>query len=212
MWSVTNAGDASNARPCGAPYGELQAQGVSPRQAAQLLAVPRSPLQAWRTYQASLDACPAGVAFFHRGPGLAFLQCLVLALPVVLVEIGACGMRLVCLVLALPGLNRFVGASCGTQQPVNRHVEEAMVTSRHDETARLAEQRPPQDSTVTQDETCTGGLCLVDMELVRNYIGLEHTAQAHDHAPWRELMAAALAPLKGNVMQSTSEEAPGRLA
>jgi hypothetical protein len=41
-----------------ARYSELQAQGVSQRQAAQVLAVPRSTLQAWRTYQESLDACP----------------------------------------------------------------------------------------------------------------------------------------------------------
>jgi hypothetical protein len=77
-----------------ARYGELQAQGVSQRQAAQVLAVPRSTLQAWRTYQESLDACPAVVAFFHSVPGLAFLHRLVLALHVVFVEIGACGIRL----------------------------------------------------------------------------------------------------------------------
>jgi hypothetical protein len=143
-----------------ARYGELQAQGVSQRQAAQVLAVPRSTLQAWRTYQESLDACPAVVAFFHSVPGLAFLHRLVLALHVVFVEIGACGIRLVCLVLELAGLSRFVGASFGTQQQVNRHVEEAMVTYQHEETARLAEQMPPKDITVTQDETCTGGLGL----------------------------------------------------
>ena len=193
-------------------YGELQAQGVSQRQAAQVLAVPRSTLQAWRTYQESLDACPAVVAFFHSIPGLAFLHRLVLALHVVFVEIGACGIRLVCLVLKLTGLNRFVGASFGTQQQVNRHVEEAMGTYQREETVRLAEQMPPKDITVTQDETFTGGLCLVGMEPVSNYIVLEQTAQARDHDTWRELMEAALAPLKCNVIQSTSDEAPGLLA
>jgi hypothetical protein len=67
-----------------------------------------------RAYQESLDACPAIVAFFHSVPGLAFLHRLVLALHVVFVEIGACGIRLVCLVLDLTGLKRFVGASYGT--------------------------------------------------------------------------------------------------
>jgi hypothetical protein len=195
-----------------ARYGELQAQDVSQRQAAQVLAVPRSTLQAWRTYQDSLEACPAVVAFFHSVPGLACLPRLVLAFHVVCVEIGACGIRLVCLVLELTGLNRFVGASFGTPQQVNRHVEETMVTYQPEETARLAEQRPPQDITVTQDETCTGGLCLVGMEPVSHDIVLEQTAQARDHDTWRELMEAALAPLKGNVTQSTSDEAPGLLA
>src|SRR4029450_4576219 len=87
--------------------------------------------------QESLDACPAVGAFFHSVPGLAFLHRLGLALHVVFVEIGACGMRLVCLVLELTGLNRFVGASYGTQQQVNRGVGEALVAYRREERARL---------------------------------------------------------------------------
>ena len=86
-------------------YGALQARGLSQRQAAQVLEVPRSTLQAWRAYQERLDACPAVVAFFHSVPGLAFLHRLVLALHLVCVEVGACGIRLVCLLLQLTGLN-----------------------------------------------------------------------------------------------------------
>ena len=92
-------------------YGMLHTQGVSQRQAAQVLDVPRSPLQAWRAYQARLDACPEVVAFFRSVSGLAFLHRLVIALHRVGVEIGAGGMRLVCLILELTGLNRFVGAA-----------------------------------------------------------------------------------------------------
>jgi hypothetical protein len=153
-----------------------------------------------------------GCGLFSQRPGLAFLHRLVLALHVVFVEIGACGIRLVCLVLELTGLNRFVGASYGTQQQVNRHVEEAMVTYQREETARLAVQMPPKDITVTQDETFTGGLCLVAIEPVSNYILLEQTAPTRDHDTWQELMEAALAPLKCTVIQSTSDEAPGLLA
>jgi hypothetical protein len=94
-----------------ARYGELHTQGVSQRQAAQVLDVPRSTLQAWRAYQANLDECPTVVAFFQSPPGLAFLHRLVLALHVVCVEVGACGIRLVCLLLQITGLDRFVGAS-----------------------------------------------------------------------------------------------------
>jgi len=50
-------------------YLALQAQGLSLRQAAKTLEVPRSTLQAWRAYQESLDAHPAVVAFFHSAPG-----------------------------------------------------------------------------------------------------------------------------------------------
>jgi hypothetical protein len=104
-------------------YGDLKTQGMSQRQAAKVLDVPRSTLQAWQAYQERLDACPTVVAFFHNVPGLAFLHRLVVALHLGCVEVGACGIRLVCLLLELTGLNRFVGASYGTQQQVNRHVE-----------------------------------------------------------------------------------------
>jgi hypothetical protein len=70
----------------------------------------------------------------------------------------------------------------------------------------------PKDITMTQDETWTGGLCLVAIEPVSNYILLEQTAEARDHDTWSELMSSALASLKCNVIRSTSDEAPGLLA
>src|SRR4029434_1605294 len=135
-----------------------------------------------------------------------------MALHVVCVEIGACGIRLVCLVLELTGLNRFVGASYGTQQRVNRGVEEAIVAYRREESERLAHAMPPKDITMTQDETFTGGLCLVGIEPVSNYIVLEQAAQTRDHDTWQALMEQALAGLNCKVIQSTSDEAPGLLA
>jgi hypothetical protein len=100
------------------------------------------------------------VEFFESVPGLAFLHQLVLALHAVFVEIGACGIRLVCLFVQMTGLDRFVGASLGTQQRINRGVEEAMVAYTREETERLAQDMTSKAITVTQDETFTGGLCL----------------------------------------------------
>jgi transposase len=193
-------------------YLELQAQGVSQRQAAQELQVPRTTLQAWRLWHATLDICPHVAEFFQKGPGLAFLHRLVIAFHLVCVEVGACGIRLVCLFLNLTGLNRFVAASYGAQQQVNRQVEQAMVTYRHDETARLAQDMPRKDLTVTQDETFTGGLCLVTMDPESNFLILEQLAQTRDHVMWNDLMAPTLAQLNCRVIQSTSDEAPGLLA
>jgi hypothetical protein len=51
------------------PYDALHAQEVSQRQAAQMLDMPRSTLQAWRMYQDRLHACPTVVAFFHSHGG-----------------------------------------------------------------------------------------------------------------------------------------------
>jgi hypothetical protein len=111
-----------------AQYRELRAQGMSERQAAQELQVPRTTLPAWRLWHDTLDRCAHVADFFQSGPGLAFLHRIVLAFPLVCGAVGACGMRLVCLFLHLTGLNRFVAASYGAQQPVNAHMEQAMVT------------------------------------------------------------------------------------
>src|SRR5216683_1484767 len=193
-------------------YLALQAQGRSLRQAAKALAVPRSTLQAWRSYQESLDEHPAVVAFFQSSPGLAFLHRLVLGIHLVCTEIGACGIRLVCLLLKLTGLDRFVGASYGTQHQVNRQVEEAIVAYRREESARLAKDMPAKAITLAKDETFTGGLCLVATEPVSNYIILEQAAHARDQDTWHVLMEQALAGLNCQVIQSTSDEAPGLLA
>lgn len=193
-------------------YGDLHAQGLSQRQAAQVLEVPRSTLQAWRAYQERLDACPTVVAFFHSVPGLAFLHRLVLAIHVVCTEVGACGIRLGCLLVQRTGLHQCVGASYGTQQQVNRHVAEAMGAYRREESTRLAREMPAKDITVAQDATCTGGRCLVGIEARSNDILLEQAAQARDHDTWHRLMEQAMTGLNCRVRQSTSDEAPGLLA
>lgn len=195
-----------------AQYRELRPQGLSERQAAKELKVPRTTLQAWRMWHDGLDSCPYVAEFFQSGPGLAFLHRLVIGFHLVCVEVGACGIRLVCLFLHLTGLDRFVAASYGAQQQVNRQVEQAIVAYGHTETPRLAKAMPPKDLTVTQDETFTGGLCLITMDPESNFIILEQLAQARDQTTWHALMAPALAQLKCRVIQSTSDEAPGLLA
>jgi hypothetical protein len=150
--------------------------------------------------------------FFQSGPGLAFLHRLVLALHLVCVEVGACGIRLVCLLRNLTSLDRFVAASYGAQQQVNLQVEQAIVDYRHTETPRLAKDMPHKVITVTQDETFTGGLCLVATEPVSNFIILEQLAQTRDQDAWNVLMAPALAQLHCQVIQPTSDEAPRILA
>src|SRR5215475_6818477 len=193
-------------------YQELRTQGISERPAAKALKVPRTTPQAWRLWHDTLDICPPVAEFFQSGPGLAFLHRLVIAFHLTCVEVGACGMRIVCLFLNLTGLDRFVAASYGAQQHVNYQVEHAIVNYRHSETARLAKDMPHKDLTVTQDETFTGGLCLVTMDPDSNFIIVEQSTQARDQTTWHEHMVPALAPLKCRVIQSTSDEAPGLLA
>ena len=193
-------------------YRELRTQGVSERQAAKELKVPRTTLQAWRVWHDTLDICPHVADFFQSGPGMAFLHRLVVAFHMVCVEVGACGIRLVCLFLNLTGLNRFVAASYGAQQQINVQIEQAMVAYDQDETVRLAKAMPKKDLTVTQDETFTGGLCLITIDPDSNFIILEQLAQARDQVSWNDAMAPALAKFNCRVIQSTSDEAPGLLA
>jgi hypothetical protein len=89
----------------------LRTQGLSERQGAKELKVPRTTLQAWRLGPDPLDLCPDVAQFFQSSPGLAFLPRLVMAFHRVCVAVGACGIRLGCLFLTLPGLDRFVAAS-----------------------------------------------------------------------------------------------------
>ena len=193
-------------------YRALRTQGLSERQAAKELKVPRTTLQAWRIWHDSLDICAHVAEFFQSGPGLAFLHRIVIAFHLVCVEVGACGIRLVCLFLHLTGLDRFVAASYGAQQRVNRQIEEAIAAYGQTETARLAPVMPPKDLTVTQDETFTGGLCLITMDPESNFILLEQLAQARDQVSWHACLAPALAQFNCRVIQSTSDEAPGLLA
>jgi hypothetical protein len=193
-------------------YRELRTQGVSERQVAKALNVPRTTLQAWRQWHDTLDICPHVAEFFQSGPGLAFLHRLVIAFHLTCVEVGACGIRIVCLFLNLTGLDRFVAASYGAQERVNSQGEHAMVDYRQSETARLAKDMPEKEITVAQDETFTGGLCLITMDPESNFIILEQAAQARDQTTWHDLMAPALAQLNCRVIQSTSDEASGLLA
>jgi hypothetical protein len=193
-------------------YRELRTQGLSERQAAKALKVPRTTLQAWRMWHDGLDICPYVAEFFQSGPGLAFLHRLVIGFHLVCVEVGACGIRLVCLFLHLTGLDRFVAASYGAQQQVNVHIEQAIVDYDQTEPPRLAKAMPHKDLTVTQDETFTGGLCLITMDPESNFLIVEQLAQARDQTAWNACMAPALAQFNCRVIQSTSDEAPGLLA
>lgn len=193
-------------------YLDWQSQGLSLRQAAKALDVPRSTLQAWRAHQERLDEHPTVVAFFHSAPGLAFLHRLVLGTHLVCTEVGACGIRLVCLLVKLTGLDRFVAVSYGAQQQVNRQVEEAIVAYRQAESTRLAQDMPTKDITLAKDATLTGGLSLVAMDPKSNDMVLEQAAHARDQDTWHALMDQALSGLNCQVIQSTSDEAPGLLA
>ncbi len=83
---------------------------------------------------------------------------------------------------------------------------------RHEERARLAREMPAKAITVAQDETFTGGLCLIGLEAGSNSMLLEQAAQARAQDTWHTLMEQALVGLNCQGIPSTSDAAPGLLA
>jgi len=98
-------------------YRELQAQGLSQRQVAQELQVPRTTLQARRTWHDSLDICPHVAEFFQKRSWARLRASAGLWASTSSASKSArAGIRLACLFLKLTGLDRFVAASYGAQQ------------------------------------------------------------------------------------------------
>lgn len=193
-------------------YQKLMNQGWSERKVAIQLGVPRTTLQAWRRCSETIDANPEVRDFFESEPGLAFLHRLTVAMHVVFVEVGACGIRLISKMLKLSGLDRFVASSYEAQRRFNLSVEQGIIDHATSERKRLATNMPAKDITVAQDETFKGGMTLVAIEPVSNFILLEQTSKKRDRVAWEGAMGEALADLNCNVIQSTSDEARGLLA
>lgn len=184
---------------------------ASQRQLAEQLEVPRSTLQHWLTRQDAIDASPAVVAFFESPEGVAFLHRLVLAAHFVMTLLGPGGIRLVCVLLELTGLHRFVAASYGPQQHVAVALEEAVVAFGQEEGPRLAEGMAPQKMTVCQDETFHPETCLVAIEPVANFILLEQYTANRKAETWTSAMRDAIGEMPLEVIQSTSDEGRGIL-
>ncbi len=188
-------------------YKQLRDNGSTQRAAAIQAGAPRSTLEAWIISGQTLDADVEVISFFESTPGLAFLHRLVTALHTIMVEVGACGIRLVCQVLKLSGIDRFVASSFEAQRRFNVSVQQSIVAYADSERTKLAENMPSRDITVAQDETFTGGLTLVAIEPESGFILVEESATARDTVAWKAAMDKATAGLSCTIIQSTSDEA-----
>jgi hypothetical protein len=186
-------------------------QGISQRQFAQEHGVPRSTLQYWLSRKAGIDAEPELIAFFESPVGLAFLHRLVIALHFVFAQVGPCGIRLVCLFLELSALDRFVGASYGSQQKVSQKMEAEIGVFGAQERARLASGMERKKISICEDETFHPETCLVAIEPVSGFILVEKYAEARDAKTWNEAIRQATRGIEVEVIQSCSDEAKGIL-
>jgi len=186
-------------------------QGISQRQFAQERGLPRSTLQYWLSRKAGIDAEPELIAFFESPVGLAFLHRLVIALHFVFTQVGPCGIRLVCLVLELSALDRFVGASYGSQQKVSQKMEAEIGVFGAQERSRLASGMARKKITICEDETFHPETCLVAIEPVSGFILVEKYAAGRDAETWNEAVCEATCGLAVEAIQSCSDEAKGIL-
>ena len=174
--------------------------------------MPRTTLQAWTYHRDSLDAEPDVVKFFESGWGLAILHRITITLHLVFVEQGAGGVALVSKFLKLTGLDRFVASSEEAQRRLNIAIETAIVCHAAAERPRLACTMPEKEVSICQDETFTGGLCLVAIEPESGFIVLERTAADRTATTWNEYMTEAMIGMeRARIVQSTSDEAKGIL-
>jgi hypothetical protein len=183
----------------------------SQRQKAEEVEVPRSTLQYWLSRKSKIDADPEVIAFFESPAGVVFLHRLVLAVQFVITLLGGGGIRLVCTFLELSGLDQFVAASYGAQQKVTVAMEKSVVEFGEEERARLAQDMPPRQITICEDETFHPQICLVSIEPVSNFILLEEYADNRQAQTWTNATKEATADLRVEIVQSTSDEGKGLL-
>ena len=184
--------------------------GHSQRQVAAQLGVARSTLQDWCLPAAVGGEVPAALQAFVQTPdGVRWLQRQVVVAQFVITLLAGAGVRVVCQFLELSGLSAFVGASYGTQQPINAALESAVVAVAEEQRRALAEGMPPRQVTVCEDETFHPEGCWVGLEPVSNFILLEQYAKDRTAATWTQALTAALEGLAVEVIQGTSDEGKG---
>ncbi len=109
-------------------YEEQQRRaGISERQFAAGVGVPRTTLQYWRRRKASLSSSPVAVAFFESPEGVELLHRFNAAAHLVMVWMGNCGIRLLSVLIELTGLGPFIAGSYGAQQAFSAEMQSALV-------------------------------------------------------------------------------------
>lgn len=194
-----------------AQFKQLDSPWTSHREIAQEIGVPARTLDHWVGRNRALirnSSWPREVvAFFESPEGLDFLHRLLMAMHLVFVQANDCGIRNLCFLLELSGLDEFIAASYGAQRTVAEEVESLLIGYGQEEDQRLASQMPPCEITLCEDETFHPQICLVAMEPVSNFILLEQYQPQRDASTWNRCLDEKLVGLPITVCQVTSDQA-----
>jgi Family of unknown function (DUF6399) len=188
-------------------------QPTSQRQFAQGHDIPRSTLGYWLR-QADPEGLPPDlVAFLRSTAGLAFLRRVVLALFLVFLFRGACGLRLLGLFLRLTQLDRFVASSHGALHDLAGAIQADLAAFADEERARLAADMAPKDIALVADEHFhADSPCLVASEPTSNFLLVEQYADRRDAATWTAAIEQAVEGLPVEVVLLSSDQAKGLIA
>lgn len=185
----------------------------SQRQFAHDHDIPRSTLGSWLRQPSPAGLDPPLVAFLRSAAGLALLRRIVVALFVVFVYRGACGLRLLGLFLRLTQLDRFVASSHGALHKLAQTIQADLAVFADDERLRLAAAMTPKDIALVADEHFHAQTpCLVAIEPVSNFVVLEEYAAHRDNVTWTAAITQALDGLPVTVVLLTSDQAKGLIA
>jgi len=186
---------------------------TSQRQYAQQHGIPRSTLGHWLRQPDPEGVDPDTAAFFRSSSGVAWLRRLVLALFAVFLFRGACGLRLLSLLLRLTHLDRFVASSTGALHELSRTIAADLSLFADEERPRLAEGMKHRHIALVPDENFHGPhVCLVAAEPASNFLFVEQYADRRDEATWTAAIEPSVAGLPVTVLLLSSDQAKGIIA
>jgi hypothetical protein len=177
----------------------------SEREAANILEVPNSTMQSWRTQEAALEANPELVKFFSEPSGAVLLQRIVMA-SYQTTHFGCGGIRAVQEFLRLSELDKFVAASEGALHAFFARCEEHIVLFGKSQELKLAGKMAQRKITAGLDEMYRGQHpCLVAIEVVSGFILLEKFTDDRTAATWSKELTPRLSDLNVKLDQVVSD-------
>ena len=177
----------------------------SAREAADLLEVPNSTMQAWVKQKASNNPCSELSEFLSTPSGKEFLQKNTMAV-MKLMKCGPGGIRGMQEYLCNSGLNDFVAASEGALQDFWVRCEDHIIDFAQNEEKRLAVGMRHRKITAGLDEMFRGKRpCLVAIEVVSNYIVLEKFTDDRTADTWKKELEPRLNELNIEIGQVVSD-------
>jgi hypothetical protein len=190
----------------------------SQRQYAREQGIPRSTVGSWLRddpsgASATVDLEPELVSFFRSSVGLRFLRRVVLALFLVFLFGGACGLRRLSLFLRRTGLDYFVASSTGALHDLAGTIQTDLGRFAEEERPRLAEGMKHRHIALVPDENFHGPhVCLVAAEPVSNFLLVEQYATQRDEKTWTAAIEQATRGLNVTVLLLSSDQARGIIA